>query len=118
MVVKTISVIFLPKDSTSYNLVTFLGDPIIALLISVFVAYYTLGLSRGLKMKDLLSLTEEGFKSIAGILLIIGGGGAFKAILIDSGLGKALTDIMTSLHMNPILLACKRIFWIIINRCV
>ncbi len=105
MVVKTISVIFLTKDSMSYNIVTFLGNPITALLISVFVAYYTLGLSRGLKMKDLLSLTEEGFKSIAGILLIIGGGGAFNAVLIASGLGKELSDIMTSLHMNPIILA-------------
>lgn len=105
MVAKTISVIYLTKDSMSYNLVTFLGNPITALLISVFVAYYTLGLSRGLKMKDLLSLTEEGFKSIAGILLIIGSGGAFNALLIDSGLGKELSDIMTSLNMNPIILA-------------
>jgi GntP family gluconate:H+ symporter/D-serine transporter len=105
MVAKTISVIYLTKDSMSYNLVTFLGNPITALLISVFVAYYTLGLSRGLKMKELLSLTEDGFKSIAGILLIIGGGGAFNALIIDSGLGKELTHIMTSLHMNPIILA-------------
>lgn len=105
MVTKTISVLFLTKDSMSYNLVTFLGNPIIALLISVFVAYYTLGLSRGLKMKDLLSLTEDGFKSIASILLIIGGGGAFNALLIDSGLGTELSNIMTSLNMNPIILA-------------
>ena len=105
MVAKTISAFYLTKDTMTYNLVTFLGNPIIALLISVFVAYYTLGLSRGLKMKDLLSLTEDGFKSIAGILLIIGGGGAFNAILIDSGLGTELTHIMTSLNMNPIILA-------------
>ncbi|MFJ5624875.1 gluconate:H+ symporter [Peribacillus loiseleuriae] len=105
MVAKTISVLYLTKDSMSYNLVTFLGNPITALLISVFVAYSTLGLSRGLKMKDLLSLTEEGFRSIAGILLIIGGGGAFNALLIDSGLGTELSNIMTSLNMNPIILA-------------
>ncbi|CAH2715106.1 D-serine transporter DsdX [Neobacillus rhizosphaerae] len=34
-----------------------------------------------------------------------GGGGAFNALLIASGLGKELSDIMTSLHMNPIILA-------------
>ena len=105
MVGKTISVLYLTKGSTLYNLVTFLGNPITALLISVFVAYYTLGLSRGLKMKKLLSLTEKGFGPIAGILLIIGGGGAFNAILIDSGVGKELSIILTSLHMNPIIMA-------------
>ena len=105
MVGKTISALYLSKDSALLPLVTFLGNPIIALLISVFVAYYTLGLSRGLKMKDLLSLTEQCFGPIAGILLIIGGGGAFNAILIDSGLGNELSKILTSLNMNPIILA-------------
>ncbi|MFJ7978458.1 gluconate:H+ symporter [Peribacillus sp. NPDC096379] len=105
MVGKTASDLYLTEGSFSYNLVRFLGNPIIALLISVFVAYYTLGLSRGLKMKELLSHTEEGFKSIAAILLIIGGGGAYNAFLVDSGLGTELSNIMQSLNMNPIILA-------------
>lgn len=105
MVGKTVSTLFLSKDSALLPIVTFLGNPIIALLISVFVAYYTLGLSRGLKMKNLLSLTEQCFGPLAGILLIIGGGGAFNAILVDSGLGTELSKILMSLNMNPIILA-------------
>ncbi|BBH24300.1 D-serine transporter DsdX [Paenibacillus baekrokdamisoli] len=105
MVGKTVSTLFLSKDSSLLPIVTFLGNPLIALLISVFVAYYTLGLSRGLKMKNLLTLTEQCFGPIAGILLIIGGGGAFNGILVDSGVGNELSKILMSLNMNPIILA-------------
>lgn len=105
MVGKTVGDLYLAEGSFAYNLVTFLGNPMIALLISVFVAYYLLGLSRGMKMKELLSHTEEGFKSIASILLIIGGGGAYNAFLVNSGLGTELSNIMQTLNMNPIILA-------------
>lgn len=112
MVGKTISVLFLAKDSAILPLVTFLGDPITALFISVFVSYYTLGLTRGKSMKDLLSLTEQCFGPIAGILLIIGSGGAFNQILLDSGLGKELSNVLMVLNMNPIILAWL-IAWIL-----
>lgn len=105
MVGKTVGDLYLAEGTFAYNLVNFLGNPMIALLISVFVAYFTLGLSRGMKMKELLSHTEEGFKSIAAILLIIGGGGAYNAFLVNSGLGTELSNIMQSLNMNPIILA-------------
>ena len=39
MVGKTVSDLYLTEGSFSYDLVNFLGNPIIALLISVFVAY-------------------------------------------------------------------------------
>jgi gluconate transporter len=105
MVGKTVGDLYLFEGSFAYDIVRFLGHPIIALLISVFVAYYTLGLSRGLKMKEVLAHTEDGFKSIASILLIIAGGGAYNAFLVDSGLGTELSTIMQSLNMNPIILA-------------
>lgn len=105
MVGKTVADLFLTEGTFTYDLIIFLGNPIIALLISVFVAYFTLGLSRGLKMKELLEHTENGFMSIASILLIIGGGGAYNAFLVNSGLGTELSNVMQSLNMNPIILA-------------
>lgn len=105
MVGKTVADLYLTEGTFAFNLITFLGNPMIALLISVFVAYFTLGISRGLKMKELLDHTENGFMSIASILLIIGGGGAYNAFLVNSGLGTELSNIMQSLNMNPIILA-------------
>ena len=105
MVGKTILVLLLPKDAALVPFILFMGNPITALLISVFFAYYSLGLSRGRSMSDLLSLTEKSFSPIAGVLLIIGAGGAFNGILIDSGIGKSLATILSTLSISPIFLA-------------
>lgn len=83
----------------------FIGNPIIAMFIAVFVAYYVLGLRRHMGMSALLSHTESGFSSIANILLIIGAGGAFNSILKTSGLADTLALMLSNLHMHPILLA-------------
>lgn len=105
MVGKTISMLCLPADSPALPAIEFFGSPLVALLISVFFAYFSLGLARGLSLSDLQKLTDSCFAPIAGILLIIGAGGAFNQILVDSGLGKVLADTLISLHMNPIFLA-------------
>ncbi|HGV5992081.1 TPA: gluconate permease, partial [Escherichia coli] len=42
---------------------------------------------------------------IAGLLLIIGGGGAFKQVLIDSGVGQYISTLVSGMDINPILMA-------------
>lgn len=105
MVGKTILGFVIPADHAAMPVINLIGNPITALLISVFFAYYSLGLSRGLKLADLLKVTENSFGPIAGILLIIGAGGAFNQILMDSGIGNALASVLSGLPISPILLA-------------
>src|SRR5690606_8726216 len=76
-----------PVDSPVMPLITFIGNPIIALLISVFVAVYTMGLARGKTMKTIMDNVEDAVRSSAMILFIIGAAGAYKEHLIDSGVG-------------------------------
>lgn len=90
------------KDSAVF---AFIGNPIVALLISVFVAYYTLGLKQGYSMQNLMDFSGDSFTQIASILLIIGAGGAFNEILIASGIGEALKQVLGSLSLNPVFLA-------------
>lgn len=105
MVGKTVALMGLRPGSGAFELVAFLGNPLTALSLAVLFAYWSLGLRRGLAMADLLKLTEKCFPPLASILLIIGAGGAFNGILIDSGIGKTLADSLAQLNMNPILLA-------------
>lgn len=105
MVGKTILVMVLDKTSPVLPVIELIGNPMTALFISVLFAYFSLGLSKGKSMQNLLTITEECFKPIAGILLIIGAGGAFNQMLVDSGLGNNLSLWLSSLHMNPIILA-------------
>lgn len=105
MLVKTVAELNMAKDGTLYTLLEFIGNPITAMFIAVFVAYYILGLRQHMGMNALLTHTENGFGAIANILLIIGAGGAFNAILKSSGLADTLAVILSNMHMHPILLA-------------
>ena len=105
MLVKTLAELNMAKGGTLYTLLEFIGNPITAMFIAVFVAYYVLGLRQHIGMSQLLTHTENGFGSIANILLIIGAGGAFNAILKTSGLADSLAVLLSNLHMHPILLA-------------
>jgi len=44
----------------------------------------------------------DGVKGVAMIILIIAAGGAFKQILIDSGIGVEISSKTTSLHLSPL----------------
>jgi len=105
MVLKTIVELALPKDAAIAPLVAFIGNPITALLISVLFAYFSLGFARGMKKEELLMLTDSSFGPVAGILLVIGAGGAFNMVLQDSGIGKVLGTLLASMNMNIIVLS-------------
>lgn len=79
----------------------FLADPTAALLLSVIL---TLLLQKVAIAKAMESCTE-GVKSIAMIVLIIAAGGAFKQILIDSGMGETVKALTGGLNLSPLLLA-------------
>jgi len=108
MVGKTIIEFVAPKGAPFMPIVSFIGNPITALLISTFVSYWTLGFARGLTRDDLLKLTDGCFGPVAGILLIIGAGGAFNKVIIESGMGKNIEAVLTGLSLSPLIMA-----WII-----
>lgn len=105
MVAKTIFDLSPLKTSNLAETVNFIGNPITALLISAFFAYWSLGLARGFDRKQILQFTDQCFGPVAGILLVIGAGGAFNRVLLDSGLGVELGKVLASLSLSPLILA-------------
>lgn len=89
MLAKTVAELNMDHASGLYTLLEFIGNPITAMFIAAFTAYYVLGIRQHMKMEGLLNQTEQCFSSIANILLIIGAGGAFNGVLKASGLGTA-----------------------------
>ena len=83
----------------------FIGSPVIALLISCFAAYFFLGYRQGMDKNLLKKLTDECLLPLASIILIIGAGGGFKQILIDSGVGDAIANMSEQMSLSPIVLA-------------
>lgn len=87
------------------GVLTFLGQPDMALSISVAIALYTFGIARGKKIPELMETVKEAILTIAMILLIVGAGGALKQILIDSGVGTYIGTLAAQVDINPLALA-------------
>lgn len=83
----------------------FVGSPVIALLISCFAAFYLLGIKQGINKKMIKKLTDESLLPVGSIILIIGAGGGFKQILIESGVGTAIAQMAEHISLSPIVLA-------------
>ncbi|GLV62887.1 2-keto-3-deoxygluconate permease [Bacillus mycoides] len=95
--------ISLPKKMTEFLI--FIGSPVIALLISCFAAFYLLGIKQGINKKMIKKLTDESLLPVGSIILIIGAGGGFKQILIESGVGTAIAQMAEHISLSPIVLA-------------
>ncbi len=100
---KTVADLVLPSGDAARMVADIAGAPTIALLISVLIALVTLGLFLGLDSDTAARRAASGVPAIAGLLLIIGGGGAFKQVLVDSGVGAVLAGAAASAHLSPIL---------------
>jgi gluconate transporter len=88
------------KSTTAQPLFLFLQDPTIALLIAVLMAIVILGIP----IAKAMAYCTDGVRSIALIVFIIAAGGAFKQILIESGVGQQIADQAAIMHVQPLVL--------------
>ncbi len=94
-----------PKNpSLLDSIIEFIGSPSIAMLISLFFAMWTMGWARKRTTAQIMESLENAVKSIAMLLLVIGGGGAFKQVLIDGGVGKEGAKIFLGSSISPLIL--------------
>ncbi len=92
-------------STVAFKVLDFLGTPLIALLIAVLVAIFTLGVASGMGKKDVNRTVTESLPPIAGIILIVGAGGGFKQVLVDSGIGQVIADFVTDSGLSVTLVA-------------
>lgn len=104
MVFKTVAA-GLPAGSPVQMVAKFVGNPLTALMISVAFAYWSLGIHQGRTMTQLLEVTQRSFPALANIIFVIGAGGAFNGVLIESGVGKAISNLLAGSDINLIILA-------------
>lgn len=83
----------------------FVNEPTILMLFSLLGVSYLLGISRGISLKELTKIYENGIKEIAVLLLIIGASGALKQVLIESNISSHLTTLFQNTTINPLILA-------------
>ncbi|MGL1887689.1 MAG: gluconate:H+ symporter [Reichenbachiella sp.] len=92
---------FLPQNV----LIDAIANPAVAMLIAVLMAIYFLGIRTGRKTTEVMKILSSAVSSIAVVLLIIAGAGAFKQIMIVTNVSVEIGEVLGSLGLSPIILA-------------
>lgn len=105
MMGKALADIIEPESTSAWKLVLdFLGSPTVALLITVLVGMIVLGRGGRMGRDGIMASVESGLPPIAGIMLIVGAGGGFKQVLIDTGIGDVITGFVNGSGVSVLLI--------------
>ncbi|WP_328376649.1 GntP family permease [Streptomyces sp. NBC_00440] len=104
MLLRTLAELVYDESSPVRHVLTFTGEPVIAMLAGFLFALFALGYRSDMTPDAIRSSLTDSLKAVAGILLIIAGGGAFNQVLEDSGIGKAVESAASGLHINVLIL--------------
>ena len=83
----------------------FLGNDDVALLVGALFSLYSLGKLRGFSREALLRFSNECLAPTAAVTLMVGAGGGFGRVLMDSGIAKALIALAAGAHVPLLLFA-------------
>ncbi|WP_427917169.1 GntP family permease [Streptomyces sp. cg40] len=104
MLLRTLAETMLDETNSVRSVLTFTGEPVVAMLAGLLFALALTTLRTGRPAEEVRESLTDSLRSIAVILLIIGGGGAFKQVLQDSGIGDAIAAAAKGAHLDVILL--------------
>ncbi len=82
-----------------------IGHPFSALILANLVAWYLLGIRRGMHKDELMKVYARSIYPAGVIILLTGAGGAFKQILVETGAGTMIANMISSDLFPPVLFA-------------
>jgi len=82
-----------------------IGHPFSALIIANIIAWYVLGVRRGISKERLLKITTKSMGPAGIIILLTGAGGVFKQILVNTGTGEMLANYFANAGVSILLFA-------------
>jgi gluconate transporter len=90
------------RDIPFRKVAVFVGHPYTALAITTLVAIYFFGVRRGLNKENALKLATDALMPVGTLMCIIGGGGALKQVIVDSGVGEYMGRQLMTSWISPI----------------
>ena len=103
MLIATVAELTLPKGHTIREFATFIGNPTIALLVSVVFSLWSLGVNCGYTGARLLKFTETSVAAVGMTILVVCGGGGFARVLRDSGVAEAIGRFGDQMNLSPLM---------------
>lgn len=87
------------------NWMQMVGHPFFALILANLIAWYFLGLKRGMASATLQKITTKSMEPAGIIILLTGAGGVFKEMLINTGAGEMLANYFAEQGLPLLLFA-------------
>ncbi|MEQ9892860.1 GntP family transporter [Pectobacterium aroidearum] len=95
----TVAATLFPVGHPLRNITTLVGSPAVALLIALALAFYFIAMRRGWSLEKTGNVMGDAMPAAAVVIMVTGAGGVFGKVLVESGVGKALADTLTSIHL-------------------
>ncbi|MFJ6742678.1 SLC13 family permease [Streptomyces sp. NPDC091279] len=95
----------LPDGSTLRAVLTVVGAPMVALLIDVALCGGLLGARRGWDRARIAEVMGSALPPVAMVILVAGAGGVFGKVLVASGIGDAVADLLERTGLPVLFLA-------------
>jgi gluconate transporter len=92
-------------NSPGQNVLGFFGHPFAALLMTTLIAMLFFGFRLGLDRNQVARMATESLAPIGTLLVIMGGGGAFKQVIVDSGVGPYAGKLLATSSISPLIVA-------------
>ena len=87
------------------NVLAFFGHPFTALLVTTLAAMAVFGTRRGIRRDELARMAVDSLAPIGTLLVIMGGGGSFKQVIVDSGVGPYAGRLLAASSISPLIVA-------------
>jgi Gnt-I system high-affinity gluconate transporter len=105
LIAATTAIAYVPHASPQLTeLAAFIGQPIVALMVSLVYATVSGGLARGIKFKTLMQANGVSLQDVSGILLTLAGAGALKQVFVDGGVSAQLGEWLQTVPLQPLVL--------------
>ncbi|ROS59632.1 GntP family gluconate:H+ symporter [Frigoribacterium sp. PhB160] len=106
MLARSVREAALPSATGAWvDLLEFLGTPMVALTVAVLYAMVFYARAGGMDKAAVSKTLGASLPDVAGILLIVGAGGGFKQVLIDTGIGTVIGDAVSESGVSVLLVA-------------
>lgn len=96
---------YITDPSVLDKIIAMFGNPVIAMVVAMSFAIWSMGPKQGRTMGEVGDSMSNALKSIANLLMVIGGGAAFKGILTAGGISDAIASAFSNTSLSPIIFA-------------
>jgi GntP family gluconate:H+ symporter len=104
MLLATLGDLILGKEDRVREWMDFIGHPLVAMLVTVLLSFYTFGSACGFDRSQILKFSETCLGPVAMVLLVVGSGGGFGRVLVASGVANAIAALAAGVSLSPLLL--------------